>query len=104
MEATMGQDVREKKMERPQGRLCFDQRANHICCNTNHIHPKVEENIIITGGYASQPKERAICQLVRCNTNKLKAVTQVTSHDRYINVVAHKTKEREIVPHVCCNT
>jgi hypothetical protein len=28
----------------------------------------------------------------------------VTSHDQYSNVVAHKTKGREIVPHVCCNT
>jgi hypothetical protein len=28
------------------------------------MHPKVEENIIITSGYASQPNERAIYQLV----------------------------------------
>jgi hypothetical protein len=62
------------------------------------MHPKVEENITITSGYASQPKERAICQLVGGNTNELKAVTHVTSHDQYSNVVAHKTKGREIVP------
>jgi hypothetical protein len=45
-----------------------------IFVNKNHIHPKVQENIIITSVYASQPKERAICQLVGCNTNELKAV------------------------------
>jgi hypothetical protein len=68
------------------------------------MHPKVEENIIITSGYASQSNERAICQLVGCNTNEFKAVTHVTSHGQYSNVVAYKTKEGEIVPHVCCNT
>jgi hypothetical protein len=52
----------------------------YIYCNTNHIHPKVEENIIITSGYASQPKERGNCQLVGCNTNERKAVIHVTSH------------------------
>jgi hypothetical protein len=77
---------------------------HHICCNTNHIHPKVEENIIITSGYASQPKERAISQLVGCNTNEIKAITHVTSHGQYSNVAAHKTKDREIIQHVCCNT
>jgi hypothetical protein len=56
------------------GRTSF----HRICCNTNNIHPKVEENIIITSGYASQPNKRAICQLVGCNTNELKAVTHVT--------------------------
>jgi hypothetical protein len=75
-----------------------------ICCNTNHSHPKVEENVIITSGYACQPKDRAICQLVGCNTNELKVVTNVTSHGQYSNMVAHKTKEREIGQHVCCNT
>jgi hypothetical protein len=58
----------------------------------------------MTSGYASQPKERAISQFVGCNTNELKAVTHVTSHDQYSNVVTHKTKEGEIVLHVCCNT
>jgi hypothetical protein len=77
---------------------------HHICCNTNHVHPNIEENIIITSGYASQPKERAIFQLVGANTNELKAVTHVTSQGQYSNMVAHKTKEREIVPHVCYNT
>jgi hypothetical protein len=54
--------------------------------------------------YASQPKERAIFQLVGANTNELKEVTHVTSQGQYSNMVAHKTKEREIVPHVCYNT
>jgi hypothetical protein len=60
--------------------------------------------VTITSGYASQPKEIAICQLVGCNINELKAVTHVTSHGQYSNVGAHKTKEGEIVPHICCNT
>jgi hypothetical protein len=68
------------------------------------MHPKVEENIIITSGYASQPKERAICKLVGGDTNKLKVGTHVTSHVQNSNIIAHITKEREIVPQVCCNT
>jgi hypothetical protein len=58
---------------------------------------KWKKNIIITSGYATKPKERASCQLVGCNTNELKAVTHGTSHDQYSNMVANKTKEREIV-------
>jgi hypothetical protein len=77
---------------------------HRVCCNTSYIHPIVEEDIIITSGYASQPKERAISQFVGCNTNELKAVIHVTSHDQYRNMVAHKTKGKEIVPHVCGNT
>jgi hypothetical protein len=68
------------------------------------MHPKVEENIGITSGYASQPKERASYQIVGCDTNKLKVGTHVTSYVQNSNIVAHTTKERKIVPHVCWNT
>jgi thiaminase len=78
--------------------------SSYLLQQKSYSSKSEKKNIIITSGYATKPKERASCQLVGCNTNELKAVTHGTSHDQYSNMVANKTKEREIVQHVCCNT
>jgi hypothetical protein len=53
--------------------------------------------------HPNQKKEQLV-NLLDATPMNSKAVTHVTSHGQYSNVVAHKTKEGEIVPHVCCNT
>jgi hypothetical protein len=80
-------------------------KSSTTCVQTNHRKEQVFIVYVATQIIFIQKwKKTSLSKLVGCNTNELKAVTHVTSHGQYSNVVAHKTKEREIIQHVFCST
>src|SRR3954468_5865108 len=83
--------------------------VRHVGCHTQIIKSKYHGNMSIPNGsknntFANKPNERASGPYVCCNNKTRFLEDLMTIHALNGIVVAHKTSEREIVQHFCCNT
>jgi hypothetical protein len=83
--------------------------AQYVGCHTHIIKIKYHGNMNIpsrskNNKFANKPYERASGPYVCCNKKTRYLEALMTIHALNGIMVAHKTSEREIVQHFCCNT